>query len=161
VEYITVDKPGQLVLNAVMTKPAQGKIMAWQCYFGDKLKGRETELNDVDKIKIRARSANTNATKIKIGLITKDAITYATTIDLTDQFNEIEIPLTKLQPEKTLLLPRPYPGFLPLWYANAGHAKRDISDMEKLEISFGEDLKDPQQPASIQVECVHFIKTKQ
>ncbi|MGZ8538677.1 MAG: hypothetical protein ACXWV9_10465 [Flavisolibacter sp.] len=159
VEYITVDKPGQLVLNAVINKPAHGKIMAWQCYFGDKLKGRESELSSFDKIMIRAKTSNTDQTQLKIGLITKDGITYRTTVNLNDQLSEIEIPLSEFKPDSTLLLPRPYPGFLPLRFNGSGKGTPDISEMEKLEISFGEIVKDTQQPLGIQVEFVHLVKT--
>ena len=160
VEYITVDKPGQLVLQAVINQPAHGKVMAWQCYFGDKLKGRESELSAVDKIRIRAKTSNADQTQITIGLISIDGKTYSTTVNLNDQLSEIEIPLKAFEPDSTLLLPRPYPGFLPLKFKGSAKETLNISHMEKLEISFGEIVKDPHQPLGIQVEFVHLTKTK-
>jgi hypothetical protein len=50
IEYVTIDKPNELVLSATMQKPTQGKIMGFEIYFADKTSGRKSELNSFKKI---------------------------------------------------------------------------------------------------------------
>ncbi|HEX8315853.1 MAG TPA: cellulase family glycosylhydrolase, partial [Flavisolibacter sp.] len=116
VEYITADKPNQLVLKATMSKPNGTQFMGWQYYFSDKIAGRKDELSSFTKLVMRAR-ASTN-TQAKLLLITTKADAFAETVSLTSEWRDIEIPLIRLQKAGFLLLPRPYPGFLPLRFTS-------------------------------------------
>jgi hypothetical protein len=154
VEYITAEKPAQLVLKATMSNPAQGQFMGWQYFFGDKISGRKGELSSFTKLIVRARSQQ--EVKVKVSLITTGAAAYATNVSLSNQWKEIEIPLSSLQKDSYLLLPRPYPGFLPLTFTSAGIAPLTISDIEKLEITFGASVSSA--PVSIEIESVQLRK---
>ncbi|MDQ6609218.1 MAG: membrane or secreted protein, partial [Bacteroidota bacterium] len=154
VEYITAGKPNQLVLKATMNKPTQGQFMGWQCFFGDKIAGRKGELSSFNKLVIRARSPQEG--KAKLSLITTGAEAFATTISLTKDWNEIEIPLSSLQKGSLLLLPRPYPAFQPLRFTSSGNNSLNVSDIEKLEITFGEGAS--LSPVSIEVESISLKK---
>ncbi|MFL5807961.1 MAG: membrane or secreted protein [Flavisolibacter sp.] len=160
VEYITVDEPGQLVLDAIVGKPAPGKLMGLQMYLGDKLKGRETEISSFDKIVIRAGTTYGSPIKLKIGFGSKDGFSYTANVTLTGQFREIELPLSDLRPDVALLLPRPYPGFLPLWFKSTNAPAFNLIDADKLSLVFGEDVKESSNPYSVQIEYVRLVKTK-
>ncbi len=136
VDYITADKRMQLVLKATMNKPTGGQFMAWQYFFGDKIAGRKEELSPFTKLVVRARSAE-NA-KATVSLVTTDANAFTTTLSLTKEWKEIEIPLSALQRDSLLLLPRPYPGFQPQRFLSSSTKSLNIADAEKLQISFGE-----------------------
>ena len=147
IEYITTEIPRQLAIKATSSSSAMG----WQYFFGEKISGRSNELTSFTKIIIRARSPQ--EIKMKLSLITNDADAFSTEIQLSKNWQDIEIPLSNLQADSFLLLPRPYPGFLPLYFKSAGNRPFDITKVEKLEISFGG--KD-QSPTSIEVESVYF-----
>ncbi len=92
---------------------------------------------------------------MKINLVTRDAQAFAEYVTLDNQFREIEIPLSDLKKDSYLLLPRPYPGFLPLRFTSAATNPFTISDAEKLEISFSAKNENP---TSIEVESVWLKK---
>jgi len=155
IEYVTVDKPDKLVLSATMQKPAQGKMMVFQTYFADKILGRKSELNNFKTLVLRAKAGYNEPVQMKLALLTKDAQALATYLTLTDQFKEIEIPLTALMADSSLLLPRPYPGFLPLWFKSSSNAPFNLTDAEKLEVSF---VSPGGKPVNIQIESVYLKK---
>ena len=134
VQYATTNIPGELSLKTTMSKPAAGQIMGWQYYFGDKVAGRVEEFTGFTNLVVRARS--TRKANAKISLITNDANAYAAHIELGEEWKEYVIPLSALVKSDYILLPRPYPGFLPLMFLSPSTASLDIKKAEKLEISF-------------------------
>ncbi|HYO23048.1 MAG TPA: membrane or secreted protein, partial [Flavisolibacter sp.] len=155
VEYITAGKPHELVLKATMSKPDGTRFMGWQYYFSDKIAGRKDELSSFTKLVIRAR-ASTN-TQAKLSLITTKADAFAAAVSLTTEWRDIEIPLTGLQKDSFLLLPRPYPGFLPLRFSSNATSPLLLQDAERIEISFGEGVTSSA-PLSIEVASVYLKK---
>ncbi len=154
-EYISSDKPGQIGLKTTMHRPLSGQVMGWQYFFGDDIAGRANELSVFTKLVVKARSSG--ETKIKISIITANADAYSTSISLAKDWTEIKVPLSSLQKDGFLLLPRPYPGFLPLTFETASKKSLNILDVEKIEISFGEGIVS-QAPVSIEVESVYLKK---
>jgi hypothetical protein len=74
---------------------------------------------------------------------------------------DVEVPLNNLMPDSSLLLPRPYPGFLPLWFkASASNASFKLSDTEKIEMLSGFDISanDLNKPYSMEVASIWFEK---
>ena len=148
VEYITTNAPGGL---AIKTSSDAGKPMGWQYYFRDKIAGRQEESGGFKKLVVKARSGqNVHA---KLALITTDADAYASHIELTSEWKEIEIPLKDLVKSGYMLLPRPYPGFLPLNFESTAKKPLDIRKIEKLEISFE---STGTAPVSLEVEYVRL-----
>ena len=134
-----------------MTNPAN-QTMGWQYYFKEKIEGRKSELSSFNKIVIRAKASN--ATSAKLSLITEDAFAYAATVSLSKDWQNIEVPLSSLQQDSFLLLPRPYPGFQPLTFRAAGTSPFDLKEAEKLEVSFG----NTSGPLAVEVESVWLEK---
>ncbi len=155
IEYITSNKPKQLVLKATMNKPVTGQFLGWQYFFGDNISGRKSELSSFSKLVVKARSQQ--EMKAKITIITTDADAFAATISLTKDWKEVEIPLNSFQKDSFLLLPRPYPGFLPLRFKSSATKPFNISGGEMLEITFGESISS-WTPVSIEVESVWLKK---
>lgn len=150
IEYISTEKPRQLALKATMSRPAAGMLMGWQYYFGDKMQGRRSELAGCTRLVVRARSEQ--QLPLKVSLITIDANAYSASISLGKEWKDIEIPLSSLQEDSFFLLPRPYPGFLPLKFKSSNPRPLNIALAEKVEIIFGEGAA--QAPVSIEVESV-------
>jgi hypothetical protein len=140
-----------------MNKPALKQMMGWQYFFADKIRGRNTELLSFNKLVIRARSVP--GAKVKIALITKDAQAFAAYLPPSAGFSEIEIPLGSLKKDSCLLLPRPYPGFQPLWFMSHATNPLNSNDIEKLEISFGAiEQEQAGKPLGVEVESVWLKK---
>ncbi|HEY0058404.1 MAG TPA: cellulase family glycosylhydrolase [Flavisolibacter sp.] len=154
-EYTTTDRPRELALKATIGEPTATSLMGWQTFIGDHLSGRMTEAGSFTKLVIKGRSGQ--AAKVQLSLITADADAYSASVQLNTEWSEIELPLSSLKKGPFLLLPRPYPGFLPLKYTSAGTRPLDIRGAEKLEITFGEDAK-AGTPVSIEIESVYLKK---
>jgi hypothetical protein len=48
---------------------------------------------------------------------------------------DIELPLDSLQKDSLLLLPRPYPDFMPLWFVPAGRQTFSLGAAERLQLT--------------------------
>lgn len=153
VEYITADRPGQLVLKTTMNKPAPGQMMGWQFYFVDQLKGRQTDLSSFTKLVVRAKASSSDV-HMKLSLITTDAQAFGTDIMLSNEMKEYELPLSSLRKDSLLLLPRPYPGFQPLWFQSASTKPFAIEDAEKLQVIFGNGQQQNDKPCGMEIEAV-------
>lgn len=137
VSLITLDKPGKLAISSSLGMVADSSMMGWQFYFGEKLEGRKESLEKLMVLKVRAGSGGPAPVTLRIGLITRDAECFTATITLHEKMQEFSIPLDSLTPGKMLLLPRPYPGFQPLWFRGSSSATTiKISKAEKLEFIF-------------------------
>jgi hypothetical protein len=135
--------------------------MGFQHYFGDKFKGRTTEVPSLNKLKIRARAAGTQPMKAKVTLINADNFAVSTTITITGNFSDIEVPLNNLVADSSLLLPRPYPGFHPLWFKGAGSASGfRLQDAEKIEVLVGPGIpaSEYNKPYSLEVGSIWLEK---
>ncbi|MFI5187176.1 MAG: membrane or secreted protein [Chitinophagales bacterium] len=158
--YITATEPGQLILKLSANGSSDDPTIGFQFYFADKLKGRESEA--FDKLIIKARTAETQPLKAKITLTNKDAFSFSANITLTANFQNIEVPLNDFVPDSELLLPRPYPGFLPLWFTASGMSLFKLSDMEKIQVTIGTDAPSSEfkRPYSLEVESIWLEKRK-
>jgi len=125
-------EPRQLALQTSLG--GNNQLMGWQYYFGDKINGRRDDLSSCTRLIVKARSSQ--AVSFTVSLISMDAQSFSTTVKAGSEFTEIEIPLTRLQQDSMLLLPRPYPGFQPLWFHSSSGQPFDTSNIEKLEIRF-------------------------
>ncbi|HLG41611.1 MAG TPA: hypothetical protein VI461_18165 [Chitinophagaceae bacterium] len=160
--YITGEKAGQLILRLNTTELSADHTIGFQHFFGDKLQGRITEISSFDKLIIRTRTTETQPVKAKITLTDKDAFSYSATITLTNAFRDIEVPLTNLSVDSVLLLPRPYPNFLPLWFKGSGPSSFKLSEMEKIQVTIGADIPEAEfkKPYNMEVESIWLEKSK-
>ena len=92
----------------------------------------------------------------RISLVDTDANAYGTSVALTKEWKTIEIPLSNLQKDSMLLLPRPYPGFQKLWFTSSSNKRLNVEDVEKLEIRFSADQ--PSNPVSMEVQWIRLKK---
>ncbi len=78
-------------------------------------------------------------------------------ISVDDQWKDIGISLGSLQIDSCLLLPRPYPGFLPLKFKTDAQKKFQLQDAEKLQIAL-EPKEKSNKLQSVEVELVWLEK---
>lgn len=158
ISYTVGKKPGQLLLAATINKPAPKQIMAWQNFVGDKIKSRESEIASFNKVVARVRATGDESVKIKLTLLSANANAYSACITVDKQWRNIEIPLTDFIGDSSLLLPRPYPGFLSLWFSSSSTQKLNLAEIEKVEISFGYTTTTSDKPMGIELESVLLKK---
>jgi len=158
--YITGEKPEQLILRLAATELSGDHAFGFTHFFADKLRGRISEVDSFSKLIIRARTSETQPVKAKITLITKDAFSFSSYITLNNSFEDIEVFLNNLVPDSLLLLPRPYPGFLPLWFKGPGTSSFKLGDAEKIQVTIGTgiSLSEFKKPYSLEVESIWLEK---
>ncbi|WP_367868291.1 membrane or secreted protein [Pedobacter sp. WC2423] len=158
VEYITAELPGASILKLKMDTTEQKPLIGFQSYFADLLDLNASEISALKSIVIRAKTGNHIPVKIKLGLITENADFFAAEALVGKEFSDIEIPLERLKKDAQLLLPRPYPGFLPLYYQSEGAAAFHLKDARKLEVTFGYGMKNrgSDQPNTLEIESVYL-----
>ena len=150
--YITGQEPGELLQKLTLSNP-DGILLGWQFYFADKIAGRKSELPSYSKLIIRARA--TEPAYAHLALISREANAYADTIQLNKEWKDYVIPFSKLKNTSYLLLPCPYPGFLPLRFHSSSRQSFDISKMEKLEFVFGNHPS--ASPLSVEIATIRLI----
>jgi hypothetical protein len=139
IEYITTEKPGRLMLKATMNKEAKDQSFGWQQFIAGKLKARQSELSTFDRLVVRARTPDAGPSLLKVSLLNRDGISFSAYVNVTDNFQDIEVPLGSFKQDVTLLLPRPYPGFQPLVFQGGGVKNFILNDVEKLQVLMGKD----------------------
>ncbi len=136
VQFVPFGMSNRLSLKMTTKNMNKGQQTGYQIYIGDKIKGRQTE--DFKKLIVSACSESAEPVELKITLILQDASAYSATVKLEREYRNIEVPFSSFQQDSILLLPRPYPGFLPLRFQPGAHSVLNASEVEKLQCSFGE-----------------------
>lgn len=138
VEFVPDENPNQLLLKVSMGKPRADRPIGFQYYFGDKIKGRKAELAGVTKLVVQGRSDKSEPVNVKISLVNSNGAAFSTVVSLPQQLTEVEIPLSKLVADASLLLPRPYPAFQPLTFQPTNTGVFTIANIEKVDIQVGQ-----------------------
>jgi hypothetical protein len=149
-EWVSGADPGRLLL-----KLSSGV----ECFVGDKIRGRESE--EFGRVVIRGKGAGDGGAtsaggaggrkvfilntfvrgKLKITFINGQGDSWSAFAQLPDSLGDVEVPFSQLASDDAgfLLLPRPYPGFLPLRFKYSG-AQGSFSwkDTEKIQITMEE-----------------------
>ncbi len=160
--FITCENPEQLILSMAGNDLTDAKVMGFQYSFVDKLKGRMGEMVSFDKLVLRARTSN-SPLKAKVVLTFSDGSSLSSIVSLTNDFKDIVIPVESLVADSALLMPRPYPGFLPLAFkADRPGSKINLIEAEKVEVTIGEGIpaSDLKKPYNLDVEGVWLQKLK-
>ncbi len=160
IQWVGGSVSGQLALRMSTPTLQQNQVLGMKLYVGDKINNRTSDLPGVTKLVIKARTTGAPTAKLRLALINQNAAAYATEVNLGADFKIIEIPLKDLKPDSSLLLPRPYPGFMPLWFKAVSFTGLKLPDVDKLEITFNSDLNTAQlgKSAGIEVESVWLEK---
>ncbi len=146
-DYVTTPS-GALALRFVQG-PASAKApapvvgeptIALRAYFGGKLAGRATDLAAAQTVVVRLRPGR-GVGQLRLYLATRDAGAYAADVPVSGtDWQEVRVPLAAFRPAPLLLVPRPYPGFLPLplaYTAPAPPAALKLAEAEVLQVVLG------------------------
>ncbi len=110
---------------------------AMRHYFGDLIGDRKKDLPRKKTIVLHATSVGTTGFPVQVSLVMKDGSAFGGIVALNAEESKYILRLDALKRVKPVILPRPYPTFLP-YYSEAGHASSlDITQIESLQISIG------------------------
>ncbi|SDH16171.1 cellulase family glycosylhydrolase [Chitinophaga filiformis] len=133
--YTSGDRSEQLAIrisgNGTKTDTVTGVSRA----VAAQLKGRSQELQAFNTVVLRARVTGQQTANARVALISANATAIAAVAPLTNEFRDIELPLNSFKSDQTLLLPRPYPGFMPLWLKTGDQSVPDLRTPDKIEIT--------------------------
>ncbi len=157
--YTAAEAQGPMVFRLAATELSGDHTIGFQQFVGDKLKG--TVVTADDQLVVRARATATPV-KIKVTLVDKDAVAVSAYTMLTNDFKDIVLTLKDFTADSALLLPRPYPGFMPLWFKSSGTTAFRLQDVEKVEISAGSDVpvSEFKKQYTIEIGSIWFQKNK-
>jgi len=160
--YVSGTNTGNIVFKLSITEMQNNEVMGLQTFIGDKIKSRISESNSFDKIILRAKTAASQTVNVKITLVNKNGSAFASTISITDNFQDIELSLANLKSDSALLMPRPYPGFQPLYFkSSAVNETFNLADVEKIEITTSPSLHSSNNKTySFEIESVRLGKRK-
>lgn len=125
-------------------------------YFREKILGRIGELTSKDKVVLIARVPEGKTCPVAIKLVQQDGAAFGTIIQLAADQMEYEIPIHQLKSTAAVLLPRPYPTFLPYYTDVHVGSELDVSKLESLQIAIGPGIPEDevQQPREVWIQSV-------
>lgn len=128
-----------------------------KCYVKEKIKAISPFLTDRNNLVITARSLSGSPEKIQIALIDKQGVAFGTYLELGAKLQEYIIPINQLKKVNTVILPRPYPSFLPYSFQGKEENLR-LEDIESVILSIGPGLneKDLNRPHGIGIVSIHL-----
>jgi len=132
--YTTGDRPGKLILRMATNGIKEEQVIAVQEFIGDKLNARLHETGSFKQIVLRARMTGSSTSLAKIILTNTAGISYSGEVVLGEEFSDQILRLADLAPDSSLLLPRPYPGFQPLWFKSAVATPFRLEAIERIQI---------------------------
>jgi hypothetical protein len=120
------------------------------------IRGRISEMKSFNRIVIRAESID-KAFPIQVALIDRQGNTFGSLLSLDPAKKEYEIKLDDLKPVNMVILPRPYPTFLPYYFkSSASSFNTDL--IETLQISIGPGLQSVEEAYRFSIESVRLEK---
>ncbi len=91
---------------------------------------------EYNKLIIRGKSLIPEALNGKLTLISKDGLAWSAPFLLQAGTRELELHLSLFRPDGYLLLPRPYPGFHPLWFRASANTPLNPEDLDFVQLIF-------------------------
>ena len=108
----------------------------------DELKGKKASLSELTKIVVKGRSLKDTSQKIQLALVQEDGSSYGGELRLNNEMDEYSLNLSDLKLVKTVLLPRPYPTFLPYYFSLNQPQSFKLENVESIQISLGPGLSE-------------------
>lgn len=118
--------------NAPGRPNSSGVIYVMQNYIGNITSGISRTADKYKLIQVNGKATD-KPVKIEVTLINKDGNAYTTKTSLSADQNFQVINLKDLTDGRMLLLPRPYPGFLPFWYTSKTKKPFSLSEIERIQ----------------------------
>jgi hypothetical protein len=135
--YYYIKIPG---LTEVDEENPEGKVYAdytIRHYFGDLIHHRQEDIGSKKSIVVYAKTPGPFAFPVQVSLVMKDGSAFGGMITLDPSTSEYKIPVSELKKVQPVLMPRPYPTFLPYYSVSGKSSRLDLTKIESLQISVG------------------------
>ncbi len=131
---------------------------SFRYFFGDKINGRRDDLINRKKIVVAAQSSTGKPCSIQVALVMRDGSAYGGMLPLDPSLKNNSLDLAQLQKVKTVILPRPYPSFLPYFFEDCITKPFDIREIESIQFSIGPGLSEVegQEAQGVAIESVRL-----
>ncbi len=106
-------------------------------YFGDMIKGHEKVIANDKVLVLNANAAEYTHCPVQVTLVQKNGQGFGYTFDVNDYDTAYYVLLDDLEPVPVVLMPRPFPSFLPYYSAVQQGTALDLTQIESVEISIG------------------------
>lgn len=106
-------------------------------YAGKKIAERKQDLPAMTQVILRGHSLNEKPCTMQVSLVLKNGSAYGGIITAGANSQDHILSLAELKPVKTVLMPRPYPTFLPYYFENTSAGSFNIIDVESVQLSIG------------------------
>jgi len=123
---------GISVSSPELLKMYSGQALGWKTYVGDAMALRGKAVDQTDQLVVKARGIRESST-IKAIVVQKDGSSFSAEFEASDQYQNYTISFSAFRPDSMMLLPRPYPTFLPLWFTADTNNKLDPSAIEEIQ----------------------------
>lgn len=123
---------GKAVLKMKHLPSGKGQLGGMQVYVKDLLKGRS--IDDSEGAVIVIGIAGDRPVNAKINLVSTNATAVSTLVSVDKSGKDMVIPLKAFKSGNFMLLPRPYPGFQPLYFRAPEKEVFQLKDLEKIQV---------------------------
>ncbi|TCJ17785.1 membrane or secreted protein [Flaviaesturariibacter flavus] len=144
-----------LLLRATMNEVKAGSTVGWQVSCGDRMNALDPGDSLNASIAVLARSEGT--ANLRVAIVDIWGRSFVARIPVGTKYSEQRFPLGYFRPEETLLLPRPYPGFQPLWFRSAAAAQLRPEHIDKIQFSFESVAASPT-PLTVEVQYARLYR---
>jgi hypothetical protein len=136
---------GALILNVdklfVQDPEYKTREKIYDCSFnqfvGKKITDRKQDLAVMTELIFKGYALNEKPCKIQLALVMKDGSAYGEIVSVDKNPQDYHLSLADLKPVKYVLMPRPYPTFLPYYFDNKSESKFDLKEVESIQFSIG------------------------
>jgi hypothetical protein len=97
-------------------------------------------LNAKNELIIKARSLDKKVLPVQLALVDNLGVAYGAIVELGTELKEYRISLKDLKQVKTVIMPRPYPTFLPYYFEHTIKNDFKIESIQKVQLSIGPGL---------------------
>jgi hypothetical protein len=141
-DVVPGSEPGRLALSTVIENLAADPWqVALRTFLTEPERTRLGEFRGDASLRVKARVVGRPSDRVEVALVQRDGAAWGAAIDVTDTWEEFVIPLSTLRRVLLVLLPRPYPQFLPyLFEAATTDGGPDPARLDGLQFSVSADL---------------------
>lgn len=135
-QLVDTGAPGRSALRVTAPQlPTGSTALGFALPVAERVSGRHAAFGDLAELVVNAKSTNRRTVDLKVILVDRDANAYSATVALTPGLEEHSLPLGAFERDAYMLLPRPYPGFLPLWFRSADESTPlRIEEIEQIQV---------------------------
>ncbi|PAU95598.1 membrane or secreted protein [Aliifodinibius salipaludis] len=163
VEVVSSDQAGQRALQVFagddLTK--DNETLGWNFILGDKLEHVTQSVDQSDLFAVKAKTGE-EAGNLKAIVVLQDGTSYSAEIESSNEFETSKVPFSEFKQDPMMLLPRPYPTFLPLWFKAEVDGTLNPTDIEEIQFMFvpADENEVVKENTSFAIESVWIEKAK-